>query len=128
MANIAKMDLSWHHFLTPQEHHMIGSSPGVCRKNGKSYSECFYTPIIIQEEGLKIELVSQLREIYNELPTPHYFWRDNEGRLPDGGVLVRLPPLDPQTGETIHDPKPLDSALKLYDEFGEIKVRADSTL
>ena len=95
--------LSFNYVMTPQEHVWIGS--GIDDR----YFEQPYVPLAIQD-GHPIEDVGSFRA------RRHQFWPmavgfvDTSGNE-QGDKAVAFPPLDPETGETLHDPRPIREGI-----------------
>lgn len=104
--------INWTVFLTPQEEHLIGSTPD------DKYTERFYTPIAVQK-GYDIKVVDSIRQsagIYPGIIT--YFVNDKgENPEPDRNMSTKviLSPLN-ERGETIHDPKTIDESFYIESE------------
>jgi hypothetical protein len=98
----------WSEFLTPQEDELRGA--GIERK----YQDKWYTPYIIQDgSAMDINTINQIRQRRPTYMTAQLYWIDEQENQPDGEVKTRLSPLDPETGETLHDPTALDERLRI---------------
>ena len=100
-------------FLTGQEHALMASS-----ERGRS----FYTPIIL-DEGLPIDAVNGIRQHYKKFLVIRSFFVDSEGRRlgtkENPYIELELAPLNPRTGETIHDPMAVDKKYRINPELKE---------
>ena len=100
-------NINWAMFLTPQEEHLIGSTPD------DKYTNRFYTPKAIQE-GYSVKVIDSIRQIAGTYPgIITYFVNDKrENPEPDRTMSTRvvLSPLN-EKGETIHDPKSIDESF-----------------
>jgi len=113
------------YLLTPQEHALVGS--GVPK-----YSERWYTPLAVQE-GENIEEISRERMKNGTARFLYIFWtRDGKSlefheRDYDGCIPAELAPLNLETGETLHDPRPVDKSLEWNPKYKErFKLRVET--
>ena len=82
----------------------------------------FYTPIIL-DEGLPIDAVNGIRQHYKKFLVIRSFFVDSKGRRLDTKknqyIEIGLAPLNPRTGETTHDPRPVDKKYRINPETKE---------
>ncbi len=106
-------NISWHMFLSPQEEILIGSTPE------DKYMGKFYTPKAIQN-GYATILVNELRQKAQTYPALTVYFVNAKGENPEPdkrfmSTKVVLAPLT-YSGETIHDPKPLDESFHIEEQ------------
>lgn len=95
--------------LTPQESKIIGSSIR------DKHNDRFYTPLAVQD-GADIREINDERMKQNIFYGYCYYFvgEDMKEPISDTGLAaVIFAPLNLQTGETLFDPRPLDSRLRL---------------
>jgi hypothetical protein len=96
------------YFLTPQEHHLIGSS------TEEKHSKKPYIPIAIQD-GWDTNIVNYIRQKYSrfKIRGTEVIDSKNKPLSFEDTIELILSPLNLTSGETINDPKPCDNQLKI---------------
>ena len=102
------------HLCTPQERALSVST--------EEFDKNYYIPDGITEDGKSIDFINKARQIVEYFYGAHFNCIDQEGKKIEAEelfILFELVPLDPETGETLYDPKPKDKNLRVKPNIQE---------